>query len=89
VTRYEQPWLADKRLKRIKRGNLIIGAFIVAGLLLSAYLNFRAYQRVSNHNVSHLITAGIVISDMAKYCLILDEKFVTLNPDIWNHEVQV
>jgi beta-glucanase (GH16 family) len=29
------------------------------------------------------------IANLGQYCLILNEKFEKLNPDVWNHEVQV
>lgn len=29
------------------------------------------------------------VSNISQYCLVLDEKFTTIDPNIWNHEVQI
>ena len=54
---YEKPWINDKRLKRSRMGNLIIYGFIVAGLLMSAYINYNATEQVQRHNVRGYHTA--------------------------------
>ncbi|KAK2740536.1 hypothetical protein FQN57_006039 [Myotisia sp. PD_48] len=70
---YERTWLDDKRLKKTRVGKYIIWGFVVAGLALSAYINFNVTQKVKRH----------------EYCLILDDQFSTLDTKIWNHEVQI
>lgn len=48
---YEKPWATDKRLRRTRCGNYIIWGFIAAGLALSAFINFRATQKVPKNPV--------------------------------------
>ncbi|KAJ1329596.1 gram-negative bacteria-binding protein 1 [Microdochium nivale] len=71
---YEQPWLGDKRLKAWKRNNYVVyGAMVIAIGAIGAFGYYGTVRGVPKHD----------------YCLILDENFQSLNPEIWNHEVQV
>ena len=49
---YERPWVNDKRLKRVRVNNYIIWGFLVAGLVVSGYINYHATAQVSKHSVS-------------------------------------
>lgn len=70
---YERPWLGDKRLKRTRVGNYIIWGCIAAGIVVSAYLNYAATKKVSKH----------------EYCLVLEDKFTSLDTKVWNREIQI
>lgn len=73
VGKYEQPWLEDPRMRKTRQNSWIVYAGMVVGILLSAYICFTRIQAVTNH----------------EYCLILDDNFQTVDPNIWTHEVQV
>ncbi|KAH7033407.1 glycosyl hydrolase [Microdochium trichocladiopsis] len=71
---YEQPWLQDKRLKAWKRNNYIIYGAMVVALGVCGFFGYWGTQR------------GVPKHD---YCLVLEEDFSSLDPAVWNHEVQV
>ena len=71
--KFEQPWLKDPRMRDTRHNSWIVYGGIVIGILLSAYICFTQVQNVTNH----------------EYCLILDDNFETLDPNVWTHEVQV
>ncbi|OBT63660.1 hypothetical protein VE03_06122 [Pseudogymnoascus sp. 23342-1-I1] len=73
IGEYEQPWIKDKRMKKTRYNNLIVYIFMFIGFGVAGYICFSATQSVPKHD----------------YCLILDEEFKTLDPNVWNHEVQV
>ena len=73
VGKYEQPWLEDPRMRKTRQNSWIVYGGIVFGVLLSAYVCFTKIRAVTNH----------------KYCLILDDDFHTLDPNVWTHEVQI
>jgi len=70
---YEKPWVTDKRMKRTRYNNYIVYGFMVLGFALAAYVCYSTAAGVPKHN----------------YCLVLDEEFKSIDPSVWNHEVQI
>lgn len=70
----------------------IIGAVVLA-IVLSAILNWRIAVGVPKHDVCFPIPfKGVNLltnTDPLQYCLILDDKFETLDESIWSHQVQI
>lgn len=91
---YPKPWMDHPRLKRTMLNNYIVTFFMVLGVLLSALICFMSARTVDRRPVSSLTLLGlwsltlIVVSGL-KYCLVLQDDFKSLDPNIWNHEVQV
>ena len=73
VGKYEQPWLDDPRMRKTRQNSWIVYGGVALGVLLSAYICLTKIKSVTNH----------------EYCLILDENFQTLDPNIWTREVQI
>lgn len=73
VGKYEQPWLEDPRMRKTRQNSWVVYGGIVIGILLSLFICYTKIQSVTHHD----------------YCLILDEKFESLDPNVWTHEVQI
>ncbi|KAF2814133.1 glycosyl hydrolase [Mytilinidion resinicola] len=73
VGEYQQPWILDKRLHRTRINNYIVWGFIALGFLLSAWICFSTIKKIPK----------------TKYCLVLSDDFQTIDPTIWNQEVQI
>jgi len=87
---YEQPWKEDPRMKRTRVNNWIIWTFILIGVLVSGYVCFSATKSVGNHPVSQYWRPYSSSSlTFVKYCLVYEDTFKTLDPNIWTHEVQI
>lgn len=54
ASRYQQPWVDDKRLKRTKINNYIVYGFIVAGLAVCGYLGYDGANAAKTGDVSNV-----------------------------------
>ncbi|EPS39538.1 hypothetical protein H072_6643 [Dactylellina haptotyla CBS 200.50] len=71
---YQQPWLTDPRLKSRKRNhNAIVYTLSCIGIVVATIFCWTGSREFKSRD----------------YCLVLDDSFKTLDPDVWNYEVQV
>ncbi|KAF3941659.1 Beta-glucanase [Dactylella cylindrospora] len=70
---YPQPWRQKKQSNHARNSNFIIYGFFLLGAGISAYLCYDGYRKFKRPD----------------YCLILDDGFETLDPNIWHREVQL
>ena len=87
--RFEQPWKNDKRLKRTWIANTVIYLFLIAGLGLGGFTNWEAIRKVPQHDVRVRWRNQTIVPNLFQYCLVLDDRFSSLDSNTWNHLVQV
>ncbi|KAF4509577.1 hypothetical protein G6O67_003739 [Ophiocordyceps sinensis] len=70
---YEKPWLDGAAVKKTKWNNLIVAGLILLGFIGAGVISFFMVMPYRD----------------LPYCLVHEDRFDTLNSDIWSHEVQL
>lgn len=92
VGEYEKPWLSNKAMKSTRWNDLIVGIFILLGLIGAGVIGFFTVWPYRQGDVSfHRCRAvrNILANKTLQLCLIYEDNFETFNTDIWTREVQI
>jgi hypothetical protein len=92
VGEYEKPWLSNKAMKSTKWNDLIVGIFILLGIVGGAVVGFFTVWEYRQQDVSFHCCCSIEETSANKtlqMCLIYEDDFKTFNTDVWSREVQI